>query len=534
MDNNNIKENIEHANSLYSQAKYNEAIQIYQELLKVTDESEKYQKCELYRKLGDSYYRLNDYDNAICNYENTLNYYTNNDSVYNMLGFLYFYKDIDKSVNYYLKGMEIKPNLKNFVMLTQVMTKNKQFKQKDLKETFEKYVDALRPEIMGENKAFTYEKPYKHKKLRIGYLSSDFHCHTMMSFVLPILENHDHKKFDIYLYSCGTKEDYVTNRIKATGATFKVCRDLDNYELAKKIHDDEIDVLIDISGYTHNAIWCLLYKPAPVICQYLGFLGTYGIKEVDYILADKFTIPSSIAKYYTEKPLYINCGMNRFTFNTINQKLPDITPLPYLTNNYITFGSFSCMSKINPYTVSLWAKVLQSIPTSKLLIYRTSIQERDIIRLKKQFADNGIDDSRLIFENKQMPINHFQSYLLADVALDPTPFGGLSLTIEQAFMGVPTLTLAGETISATGTARVNKTIGLDNFIANSEEDYIQRAVELAACPDWLVEYRKYLRPTMYQNILFTDHKNYVREIEKAYTKAWKKYANANKKVLWFN
>ena len=136
------------------------------------------------------------------------------------------------------------------------------------------------------------------------------------------------------------------------------------------------------------------------------------MKEVDYIITDKFTIPPSIAQYYTEKPLYIDCGMNRFTFNTKNQKLPDITPLPYFENGYITFGSFNCVSKINPYTVSLWSKVLHAVPKSKLLIYRTALVERDILKFKKQFANNGIDESRLIFENKSMPINHMQSYLL--------------------------------------------------------------------------------------------------------------------------
>ena len=521
------KSKTEYANELYSQKKYNEAISIYQELIPITDDSQWYEKCELYRMLGNAYYALQDFDNAIIAYEHTLNYSTTNDSIYNILGYLYYYKDIDKAIYYYLKGMEIKPNLKNFVMLTQIMIKNKNYSQKELKKIFEKYVDYFRPQILGENKAFTYEKPYNHDKLRIGYLSSDVHCHTMMSFCLPIFENHNQEKFDIYIYACGQKNDSVTKRIIETGIKYNDCKDLNEYELATKIHDDEIDILIDLSGYTHNQIWSLLFKPAPIIGQYLGFLGTYGMKEIDFIIADEFTIPQDIAQDYTEKPLYINSGMNRFTFNTKNQKLPEITPLPCLTNNYITFGSFNCMSKLNPYTIDLWSKVLHAVPTSRLLIYRTTLQERDIIRFKKQFTQNNIDESRVIFENESMPINHFQSYLMADIVLDPCPFGGLSLTIEEAFMGVPTLTLVGETISAKGSGRVNKAIGLDEFVTYTEEEYVQKAVELSSDIDKLNYYRTNLREIMYSSELCSDYETYVDELENSYLKIWQDYKDAN-------
>lgn len=527
MDNNIVKVKLKYATELYNEGQYDESIKVLQELIPEVDDSQKFEKSEIFRLIGNAHYAKQDYDNAIPAYEKTLDYYDNNDSIYNILGYMYFYKNIDKSIYYYLKGMEIKPNFGNFVMLTQVMIKNKKYSQKDLQKTFEKYVDYFRPEIMQGHEAFTYQKPYNHEKLRIGYLSSDFHCHTMMSFCLPIFENHNQEKFDIYLYGYGKKKDSVTDRIIKTGAKYYDYQNLSEYELAEKIHNDEIDILVDLSGYTHKGIWSLLYKPAPIICQYLGFLGTYGMKEVDYIITDKFTIPPSIAQYYTEKPLYIDCGMNRFTFNTKNQKLPDITPLPYFENGYITFGSFNCVSKINPYTVSLWSKVLHAVPKSKLLIYRTALVERDILKFKKQFANNGIDESRLIFENKSMPINHMQSYLLADITLDPSPFGGLSITIEQAFMGVPTLTLIGETLSAKGSARVNKAIGLDDLIAYSEQEYVKKAIKLASNIDKLQEYRTTLRETMYSSALCSDYTTYVNNLEDAYLKAWQKYKDAN-------
>lgn len=513
------------ADALYSERKYPQAIDILQELATKIDNSYTFDKSEVYRKLGNNYYALQDFDNAIIAYENTLLYYDNNASIYNMLGYMYFYKNSDKSIENYLKGMRLAPDLKNFVMLTQVMIKSKNYSQKDLKNTFEKYVDKFRPTLLGTKQPFSHNsKNYdKNKKLKIGYLSSDFYCHAMMSFVLPILENHDLNKFDITLYSCSPKTDMTTLRIKETGIKFEDCVQLSNAELADKIHNDGIDILIDLSGYTHNAIWSLLYKPAPIQMQYLGFLGTYGIKEVDYIIADEFTIPNDIAKDYTEKPLYINSGMNRFTFNTKNQKLPDIPISPYLRNKYITFGSFNCMSKINPYTISVWAKILKAVPTSKLLIYRTQMLERDILRLKKQFKENDIDETRLIFDNKPTKDSHFNSYPMCDIALDPLPFSGLTITIEQLHMGVPVLALAGETISAKGAARVCRACKLEDFVAETEAELIEKAADLASNPDKLIWYRNNLRNIMKNSTLCNDFKTYTQQLEEQYTQAWQTF-----------
>lgn len=507
------------------QEAYNEAIAIYKEITERTNDFS--QASNAFYQMAIVYYKLNDFDNAIWAFEKCLPAYKNSQYVNNMLGFLYFYKDIDKSIFYYLKGMEIKPELKNFVMLTQVMIKSNLFSQKDLKETFEKYIDFFRPSILNGATPFSYNKKDfdKNKKLKIGYLSSDFFCHAMMSFVLPIIENHDYNKFDVVLYSCRDYSDAVTERIKKTGAEFKDCSKMTYHELAQAIHNDKIDILIDLCGYTHknDSLWSLLYKPAPIITQFLGFLGTYGIKEVDYILADKTTIPRRIAKYYTEKPMYINGGMNKFAFQIKNNPLPMITPLPYEENHYITFGSFNAMSKINSQTLELWSNVLKAVPNSKLLIYRTQMEQKDIDRFTKTFNKNEIPLDRIIFDKESMPESHFKCYLKCDIALDPIPFSGLTITIEQAFMGVPSLTMSGETISSKGTERVNRALKLKNFIAKDKKDYVKKAVKIASDIKTLRDLRKNL-PTIIENsYLCKDFKKYAENIEKEYIKAWKNF-----------
>ena len=155
------------------------------------------------------------------------------------------------------------------------------------------------------------------------------------------------------------------------------------------------------------------------------------------------------------------------------------------------------------------------------------MQERDIIRYKRQFSEYGVADERLIFDNKPTPINHFTSYLKCDIALDPSPFSGLTLTIEQAHMGVPVLTLPYETISAKGTARVNKAIGLEDFVATDERDYVNKAVAIASDIEKLRWLRQNLRTMVSQSILCNGFKEYTHAIETGYEKIWHDYCSGN-------
>ena len=518
----NIQAQIKFANELCSKSDYAGAIKLLYPLINNAKNISREQQYQLYKSIGYNYYKLNDFSNAISAYEQTLSCHVNEAYIYNMLGYLYFYIDNDKSIENYLKGMTLTPNLKNFVMLTQIIIKSKKYELKDIKNIFEKYVNVFRPVILKGDIPYKYNpKDYDiNKKLKIGYMSSDFYCHAMMTFLLPVIEHHNKDNFDVVFYHCSKKTDYVTDRIKNLGYPFNDCSDMSYKELAEKIHSDGVDILVDLSGYTHDAIWTLLFKPAPIICQYLGFLGTYGMKEVDYIIADEYTIPNNLAKYYTEKPMYIESGMNRFGFNTRKQNLPDITPLPCLKNGYITFGSFNDTSKLNTFSIKLWANVLKAVPNSKLLIYRTQLQQRDIDRITKLFNSYEIDMNRVIFDSTPTVGSHFKCYDFCDIALDPSPFSGLTITIEQAFMGVPTITLDYHTISAKGSGRINHMLGQDNLTAKTENEYIQIAKDLAQDIEKLKWYRKNYRQIISNSKLCTDYDTYVSDIESAYRKAW--------------
>ena len=182
---------------------------------------------------------------------------------------------------------------------------------KAMKEILEHDVNRMREILMKGENPFTYrDARLAHKeKLHIGYLSSDFKCHAMAQFVMPFMKNHDMKKYDFTLYSTTTTSDFVTEQYKNLGMEWKDCNGLSNKQLANVIHEDCVDILVDLSGLTHCRCFAHFYKPAPVIMQYLGFVNTCGMREIDYIFADDFTIPKGLEKDYTEKPLYLNTYM---------------------------------------------------------------------------------------------------------------------------------------------------------------------------------------------------------------------------------
>lgn len=514
------------ADKLYKESRFDEAISMYNNVLVQLDESFAFDRCELYRKIGNCYYAQQNKDGARRAYEKTLDYCTTNGSIYAILAYLYYYVDNDIAIDYYTKTVEITPT--DEVSLSSkclTILKSHKYSQKMIKETFEKDMEKFKSIIMRN------ETPYSHKdrdlknkkKLHIGYLSSDFYSHAMMQFILPLLENHNLDKFDFTLYSTTKKTDHVTEKIKNLGMRWQDCRELTNKQLAKVIYDDNVDILIDLSGFTHCRCFSLFYKPAPVQMQYLGFVNTMGMKDIDYIFADDYTIPKDMAKYYTEKPLYLNTWMQRFDFNKDDPKWPAINELPYKKNGYITFGSFNCPSKINDYTIELWSKLLKNVENSKLLVYRTQMTNDVIERFKGKFAKCGIGMDRLIFNNMPFTGPHFYVYQMADIALDPTPFNGLTVTLELIAMGIPVLTLAGKSMQSRGCARINKALKLDDLVAENEEQYIKKAQRLAKNIYKLEKYRNTLRDTLAKSILVTDKKGFAKHVEDAYLKAWQTY-----------
>jgi predicted O-linked N-acetylglucosamine transferase (SPINDLY family) len=531
-DDTDYKALVQTADGMYNRGSYDHAIEVYTLCFKYLDESFQWDNCELYRKLGDCYFAKDDMDGARKNLEKTLDYSTTNASVYMRLASIYYSFQQDKGIEYNDRAFALDNNFSNYGGRNFLTIKTDAYTQLGVKNKLEEYAADWPKKFVANGTVYSHEKPSeadRHKKLKIAYISSDFYNHTMMSFVLPLIEHHDTEKYEIILYSTMDHAiDGITTRIMKCGNRFVDCSRLNNFELAKQIYDDGVDILVDLGGFTHNRSFALLFKPAPIQAQYMGFLNTYGFKEIDYILTDDYTIPKDKADLYTETPLYIEAGMDRFNFTRKELVLPDITPLPAEKKGYITFGSFNDLSKITISTIRLWSKLLLAVPDAKLLIYRYGPQMTPdkIAQFKENFQKFGISEERLEFSKEILDV-HFKAYLKSDIALDPTPFGGLSITIEALHMGVPTLTMPAEGMQSRGTGRINRMLGIeDAFNASDEESFAQKGAALAADMDKLRNFRNSLREKVETSPLKKDLDGFARSVEAAYERAWQNYCES--------
>lgn len=525
-DNNtfSLKKIFDEGQKLNDEKKYVEAIKLYKLALVMQGKNiEKYNLAALYIRLANAYYSLDDKDKAAVYYEKYLELYPEGQSsVFTRLAHIYYYIDADKSVDYHNKALNLAPSKYDSCCKLFAMTKSSFYSQQDLKDESEYEVEKLKTAFVKNIKQCIHDnkKQEKDKKLNIGYFSSDCYAHTMMNYILPIWENHNKEDFDFVIFNGSDKSDATTEKIKKTGIKIVPCANLEDDKIAELIYKEKIDILVDLGGYTHIKSLCFFYKPAPIIILYLGYLNTLGMKEVDYILTDRYTIPEEYADLYTEKPLYLDRGYQIFT----EKELPELTKCPFEENGYITYGSFNCSSKLSDVTIFIWSQLLLKDKTAKLLLYRTQFNKRVIKNLKSKFKKYGITEDRLIFDNK--PLNpHFRAYSMADISLDSYPFSGMSIAIETALMGVPTVTLVGEGMQSRGAGRINSIIGMDKLNANSGEEYISAALKLSENKDILKVLRVTLRDKVNNSDIRVNPQEFTQDLENKFRKVWQEFTN---------
>jgi predicted O-linked N-acetylglucosamine transferase (SPINDLY family) len=519
-----IQELMDAGQALYDKNEFVEAIKLYKTALIMKKNLENNILGSLYIKLANAYYKIDDKDKYTYYYEEYLKLYPQGQmSVFSRLAHAYYYLDSDKSVDYHNKALNVEQNQYDSACKLFAMTKSSFYSQQDIKEESEYEAENIKNTLYKNITKYNHDEKKKNpdKKLNIGYLSSDCHAHTMMNYILPIWENHNKDEFNFFIFNGSEKDDTTTQRIKKIGFEIIDVSKADNKKIAELIYEKQIDILIDLGGYTHLKSYSFFYKPAPIIISYLGYLNTLGIKEVDYILTDKFTIPEDKAYLYTEKPLYLGKGYQIF----MEKSFPEVEENPFKKNEYITFGSFNCTSKFNETTIYLWSKILEGLPSSKLLIYRTRLTKNIIKNLKLKFKQLGIDDERIIYSaQKYNP--HFKAYSLCDIALDTYPFSGMSIAIETASMGVPTITMLGDGMQSRGAGRINHTLGLDEFNATYGEEYIKKAIDLANNTELLEKLRKELRDKVNNSDLRQNEVEFTRNLEEKFKEIWKNFINS--------
>jgi predicted O-linked N-acetylglucosamine transferase (SPINDLY family) len=422
--------------------------------------------------------------------------------------------DIKQSVEYNLKAIEINPKLTMaYSNMLFSMCYSNDFSKSYVNEQLEKYGD-----IVTKNANFEYISwlPKAHSsKLKIGFVSADFILHPVTSFLSTVLENIDSNKFELYAYTNLVKQDEITQQIKPFFKEWKTIVGVEDEDAATLIHEDGLDILIDLSGHSAgNRLPVFAYKPAPVQATWLGYWASTGVNQIDYIILDETSAPKEIADQFTEQVHYI--PDSRFCYSPPNESI-EISALPALKNGYVTIGCYHNYAKVTDTVLALWAEVLKQSPTTVLRWQTTAFADENMINtIHSKFSNLHIDASRI----ELLPSTSRQDYLLSyndiDFVLDCFPFTACTTTSDALWMGVPTLTIAGDSlVSRQGTSLMNA-VGLPNWIAKDSAQYVEKALDFLSDVNSLSKCRQNLRAQLLNSTL-GDAKKFTQNIEHALT-----------------
>jgi len=378
------------------------------------------------------------------------------------------------------------------------------------------------------------------KKLRIGYVSADFREHPVARFLLPVLINHQHEAVDIYCYSNNPNDDGTTTLIRRYANHWQSIRTLSDEQAAEMIRRDGIDILVDLSGHTaDNRLLVFAHKPAPIQISWLGYFNTTGLNTIDYFISDPIHNPPGSEQYYTEKIIRMpDCYIAYAPRNEADEKgwknLSFIKPFikknvpatPALANGYITFGNFNHVTKMNDEVIKLWSSILTRVAGSRLILKGFDYPPT-ITRIKNDFANYGIDPERIEIRGKSSLSELYLQYQDIDIALDPFPFNGGATTFDALWMGVPVVTLSGETTISRQSATYLSHMGLTELVAHDKEEYETIACNLASNLDQLTSLRKNLRQRLLISPL-CDGKKFTQNLELVYRQLWQEWCGLDK------
>jgi protein O-GlcNAc transferase len=364
------------------------------------------------------------------------------------------------------------------------------------------------------------------RPLRIGYLSPYFHGHAESFFVLPLLESHDHKNFEIHCYSDAIRTDEITDRLKRAANVWHITTALSHNQLAEKIRADRIDILIDLAMHmSHNRLLTLVQKTAPIQIAWLAYPGGAGLDAIDYRITDPYLDPpqsrnahgAAVGFPITQDENYHEQSILLPHTWACYDSLTDIPPSPILDAGPIRFGCLNNPCKLSDPTLHLWAKLLSAVPDSTLTIQSLCQEQRD--KITAIFDSAAVSPARLHFASRLNRDQYLRLYDQIDIALDPLPYNGITTTCDALWMGVPVITLPGRTAAGRAGQSILANVGLPELIASSEDQFIEIARELANNRARLKELRSTLRDRLRASPLM-NFPQFARDFESALRQIW--------------
>jgi protein O-GlcNAc transferase len=378
------------------------------------------------------------------------------------------------------------------------------------------YAEPLRNSIRPHDNDRASDRP-----LKIGYVSVDFRDHAVGRSILSVLQHHDRENFHATCYAHQFHPDAVTFQIKSAAGEWRDISRLSDAQAADLIRRDQVDILIDLMQHTAgNRLLIFARKPAPVQATYLGYCASTGLAAIDYRLSDPhLDPPDSIQPPNPERT--IRLSQTYWCYQPL-PPTPDPSPLPADSTGHITFGCLNNFAKITA-ALDLWADILQSVPNSRLLLHSPPGTHLD--ELKQKLAAKGISSERLLFVDRQPWHEYLAAYNQIDIALDTFPWTGGITTCDALYMGVPVVTLAGQSPISRGGVSILTNLGLAELIAHSPREYLSIASTVAGDFSRLANLRSILRRRMERSPLM-NAQTFTRDIESAYRQMWQRYCAA--------
>ena len=357
------------------------------------------------------------------------------------------------------------------------------------------------------------------RRLRIGYVSPDFQTHVQSLFTIPLLQNHDHGQFEIFCYSSGDKPTHVTDRIRSYTDVWREVGAVDDTALSQIIRRDRIDVLVDLTMHmTGRRLLAFARRPAPVQLCWLAYPGTTGLETMDYRLSDSFLDPPGTnTGVYSEETIRLPDSF--WCYDPLTDA-PEVSSLPALAAKRITFGCLNHFRKMNDSVLRLWTTVLAAVPESRLMLLAPAGSAR--ARLRSHFEEGRIELARIEFVDRCGRLDYLQRYREIDICLDTFPYNGHTTSLDALWMGVPTVTLAGDTVVGRAGVCQAMNLALSELVATTPEQFVQIASSLADDLERLSELRRTLRARMKQSPVM-DGQRFARNLESVYRDVWRRF-----------
>lgn len=397
-----------------------------------------------------------------------------------------------------------RPLLSPFVLLGQPSTRNEQ----------RRCADAWSAVLAGS--PLRVRRPLSPGKLRVGYLSADFHTHATAFLAAGLFEQHDRGRFEVTAYSIGPDDGSpMRERLKRAFARFVDARGATPEQVAARIRGDGIDLLVDLKGHTAGAPpRVLALRPAPIQAHYLGYPGTLGGGLVDYLIGDATVTPAAESSDFAEALVRLP---GSYQVNDRQRPIADAPPRSALglPDGAVVLCNFNATWKLRPDAFDAWATILRRVPETVLWLLARREGDAAIANLGRELASRGVDPARLVFASARPNAEYLGLYARADLFLDSWPYNAHTTGSDALWAGCPVLTIAGDTFASRVGASLSLAVGLPELVAASVDDYIEQACALALDPDARIRLRQHLAGRGRESVLF-DTLRTTRALESAY------------------